>query len=113
MSVAFAGTMMIGVSVFTSVTWYFQSQQSSQAMVANDFLDDLRSAQSQFFDQHGEFATSVDQLDLSRPIPPYFACGSITVDTPTQWTLPLTQVGSFFGQGTRSIVFTGKRHHEN
>ncbi len=100
-----AMSLIVGLLTLVGIPRYIQSAEHAKAIVGIEFLRDIQAAQQAHFDRAGRYADSIDLLDLSHPMPPYFSIGAMRCQSPRDWSLTLTRVGSDFAFGDYQIEF--------
>jgi len=97
--------VIIGVLAAFAVPRFMASVERSKAAEAFNYLASVQSAQERYHARQGEYAATIESLDIKFSAPKYFGVGAITSDQST-WTLTLTRKGASAGYGEYTVIFT-------
>jgi prepilin-type N-terminal cleavage/methylation domain-containing protein len=98
--------VIIGVLAAFGVPRFLKSVERSKASEAFAYLSAVRSSQERYLAQYGEYASTVDKLDIQYPAPAYFSVPTTITSTQNTWTLTLTRTGASAGYGPYTVTFT-------
>ena len=98
--------LVLGVLTTFAVPRYMRTVEKSKAAEAFSYLAEIASSQARYNAQHGEYASSLIDLDIELRAPNHFAVGSPTSgDFETEWEVALNRTGPASGYSPYTVVF--------
>ena len=96
------------LAAFVGLPRMLENVERGKAIEAFKFLNNVRDAQRQYFDQHGVYCDEVTELDMNQNAPAYFSVGRFDLSQDEGgWSLTLTRVGGRrIGFDTYRVTFT-------
>ncbi len=101
--------LVLGVCVTTGFGVYQIFGDRRLSAESHQYLASIQLAQDKFYRLHGHYAAALNQLDLERPEPTFFAVGEFspghTGSLSTSWSLTLTRFGDALVSRRGTVTF--------
>jgi type II secretory pathway pseudopilin PulG len=98
--------VILGVLAMIGVPRYQKAVERAKSTEAFTYLAQIEGAQERHNARTGEYAQSLDALDVSIPNPKHFSIGSFTsYDWQTQWELRVSRSGASGGFGSYTVCW--------
>lgn len=98
--------IVIGVLATFAVPRYMRTVERAKAGEAFAYLSEIASSQARYNAQHGEYSSTLVDLDVVLGAPNHFAVGSPTsADYETEWEVVLTRTAPASGYSAYTVVF--------
>jgi type IV pilus assembly protein PilA len=104
--------VIVGVLAVFAVPRFLQAIERAKAAEAFEYLMAVRAAQERYLVQHGQYASSIDDLDVELPALEHFTVGTLEVGE-TSWKLTLNRAGAAAGYGAYTVIFEEEGYNKN
>ncbi len=102
--------VVIGVVAAFTVPRFRDAVERSKAAESFNYLSAVQTVQERYHARQGNYADSLDKIDIQMSLPKYFSVGSLQPGSSgsleDSWSLTLTRKGTIEDYGAYTVTFT-------